>query len=53
MSFIIKLPLDVIIHYIGTAKQALTLHHIKPLGGPSWESSNKEMQDSNAFIQTD
>jgi hypothetical protein len=31
--FIIKLPLYVIIHYIGTTKLALTLH-IKPLGDP-------------------
>jgi hypothetical protein len=32
---IIKLPLYVINHYVGTTKQALTLH-IKSLG-PSWE----------------
>jgi hypothetical protein len=35
---IMKLPLYVIIHYIGTTKQALTLH-IKPLG-PSLESGS-------------
>jgi hypothetical protein len=35
---IIKLSLYVTIHYIGTTKQALTLH-VKPLG-LSWESTN-------------